>query len=79
MTGINSIMSTAGAGMAAAIQQVAAVSQVIAEPGGIDSLADSSVELELSRQSFIADAIVFKMAGNMLGTLIDVVDSNRPA
>ncbi len=79
MSGLSGVMSTATAGLSAASQRLASAAQAIASPGGVGSLPQSVVSMDMAGQSFKADALVLKSADQMLGSLLDVLDTTgRP-
>jgi hypothetical protein len=77
MVGLSAVLSTAATGMAAAAQRTASIAQTVASPGGLDSLPQSAVDLGLNKLDFKADAMVFKTADRMVGTLVDMLDTDR--
>jgi hypothetical protein len=78
MVALSSALSTAATGMAAAARRTASIALTVASPGGLDSLPQSVVDLDLSITEFTADAMVFKTADRMTGTLLDMLDTDRP-
>lgn len=75
---MSSIYSIVGNGLNTASVQFARTAQKIASPDGLDNLAQNAANLSSEKTSFEANALVLKMANRMTGTLLDILDTDRP-
>jgi flagellar basal body rod protein FlgC len=81
VSSISSIYSTAVYGLNTATNRFNTTAQKIANYGtgtpGSDDLAENAVDLISEKTAFKANALVLKSADQMLGSLLDILDTPR--